>query len=139
MRIGVVVARYNRDYSEGLLRGCLEAISAAHGSAEVHWVPGAMELALTAKVLAGTGGFDALVLLGCIIKGETAHFEYVSAEAAAGATRVGLDCSIPCAFGVLTTYDSEQARARIAPGNNKGAEAAETAIEMAQLLKRIRS
>jgi 6,7-dimethyl-8-ribityllumazine synthase len=78
-----------------------------------------------------------VVCLGCVIKGETAHFEHVATQAAAGITRVALDTGTPVAFGILTTYDHAQALARTEPGNNKGAEAAETAVETANLLRRL--
>jgi 6,7-dimethyl-8-ribityllumazine synthase len=134
-----VLARYNADIGEGLLEGALSAL-ARHGVAEpeVFSVPGALEIPIAALAAAREGA-DAVVCLGCVIKGETAHFEYVAGECAAGVTRVGLDSGVPCTFGVLTTYDREQALARSGPDErNKGAEAAETAIEMANLLRAIR-
>jgi 6,7-dimethyl-8-ribityllumazine synthase len=99
-------------------------------------VPGALELALAAANLARA--HDAVVCLGCVIKGNTAHFEHVATQTAAGIARVALDTGKPVAFGVLTTYDHAQALARIQPGANKGAEAAEAAVEMTTLLRRLR-
>jgi 6,7-dimethyl-8-ribityllumazine synthase len=96
-----------------------------------------MEIPLAALTLAESSRFDALVCLGCVINGETAHFQFVAGECARGVMHVQLDTGVPCAFGVLTTFDREQALARSGPKSNKGAEAAETAISMANLLRRI--
>ena len=87
--------------------------------------------------MAEKGGHDAIVCLGCVIRGETYHFEIVAGQSAAGLMQVQLDTGVPIAFGVLTTEDREQAQARSGPKNNKGAEAAEAAIEMANLLRSI--
>lgn len=138
LRVGVIVSRFNADISKRLLRGALEVL-AAHGAAdpEVIWVPGAMEIPLAAMTMAESGAHDALVALGSVINGETAHFQYVAGESAAGLMHVNLDSGVPCANGILTTYDRDQALARSGPKNNKGAEAAETAIEMANLVSRL--
>jgi 6,7-dimethyl-8-ribityllumazine synthase len=103
----------------------------------VVWVPGALELPLAALTLAESGEIDAIVALGCVIQGETAHFHFVADQCAAGIAHVNLDTGVPCSFGVLTTHDRDQALARSGPRNNKGAEAAETAIEMANLVRRL--
>ena len=136
--IAVIVSRYNEDVSKRLLRGALEALK-EHGIEEpdVYWVPGALELPVTALTLAEKGGHDAIVCLGCVVRGETYHFEIVAGQSAAGLMQVQLDTGVPIAFGVLTTEDREQAQARSGPKNNKGAEAAEAAIEMANLLRSI--
>lgn len=138
LRLAVVVSRYNPDVSRRLLRGALEAL-AEHGAAdpEVVWVPGACEIPLAALTLAESGQVDAIVALGCVINGETAHFQYVCDQVATGVQHVNLDTGVPCSFGVLTTFDRDQALARSGPKNNKGAEAAETAIEMANLVRRL--
>ena len=138
LNIAVVVARYNEDISKRLLRGALGALE-EHGAAEpdVFWVPGSLELPVTALALAEKGGHDAIVCLGCVIRGETYHFELVAGQAAAGVMQVQLDTGVPITFGVLATEDKEQAFARSGPKNNKGAEAAEAAIEMANLLRSI--
>jgi 6,7-dimethyl-8-ribityllumazine synthase len=138
LHIAVVVARYNEDVSKRLLRGALGALE-EHGVEEpdVFWVPGALELPVTALALAEKGGHDAIVCLGCVIRGETYHFELVAGQASAGVMQVQLDTGVPITFGVLTTDDKEQALARSGPKNNKGAEAAEAAIEMANLLQSI--
>jgi 6,7-dimethyl-8-ribityllumazine synthase len=138
LNIAVIVSRYNEDVSKRLLRGALEALK-EHGIEEpdIYWVPGALELPVTALTLAEKGGHDAIVCLGCVIRGETYHFEIVAGQSAAGLMQVQLDTGVPIAFGVLTTEDRDQALARSGPKNNKGAEAAEAAIEMATLLRSI--
>ena len=138
LAIAVVVARFNEDITKRLLRGAIAALL-AHEVAEpdVYWVPGSLELPVTALALAEKGGHDAIVCLGCVVRGETYHFEVVAGQAAAGLMQVQLDTGVPVAFGVLTCEDREQARARSGPKNNKGAEAAEAAIEMANLLRAI--
>ncbi|HSP09769.1 MAG TPA: 6,7-dimethyl-8-ribityllumazine synthase [Candidatus Dormibacteraeota bacterium] len=136
--IAVVVSRFNEDISKRLLRGALDALG-ERGVEEpdVFWVPGSLELPVTALTLAEKGGYDAIVCLGCVIRGETFHFEVVAGQAAAGIMQVQLDTGVPVTFGVLTTEDRDQALARSGPKHNKGAEAAEAAIEMANLLRSI--
>ncbi len=138
LTIAVVVSRYNEDVSKRLLRGALAALE-EHGVADpdVFWVPGALELPVTALALAEKGGHDAIVCLGCVIGGETYHFEAVANQASAGLMQVMLDTGVPIAFGVLTTEDRDQAQARSGLKSNKGAEAALAAIEMANLLRTI--
>jgi 6,7-dimethyl-8-ribityllumazine synthase len=138
LRIAVVVSRYNVDISKRLLRGALEVLEQRGADdPQVVWVPGAMELPLAALTLAESGNVDAIVTLGCVINGETAHFQFVAGGCAEGVVHVNLDTGVPCSFGVLTTFDRDQALARSGPRNNKGAEAAETAIEMANLIRRL--
>lgn len=138
LRIAVVVARFNEDVTKRLLRGALGALQ-EHGveDPDVLWVPGSLELPVTALALAERGNHDAIVCLGCVIRGETYHFEVVANQAAAGIMQVQLDTGVPVAFGVLTTEDKEQALARSGPKNNKGADAAEAAIEMANLMREV--
>lgn len=138
LRMAVVVSRFNEEICKRLLRGALGALE-EHGVQEpdVFWVPGSLELPVTALALAERGNHDAIVCLGCVIRGETYHFELVANQAAAGIMQVQLDTGVPVAFGVLTTEDKEQALARSGPKNNKGAEAAEAAIEMANLMSEI--
>jgi len=138
LHIAVVVARYNEDVTKRLLRGAVAALQKS-GVAEpdIYWVPGSLELAVTALTLAEKGQHDAIVCLGCVIRGETFHFEVVASQSAAGVMQVQLDTGVPVAFGVLTTEDKDQALARSGPKNNKGTEAAEAAIEMANLLRSI--
>ncbi|HZV51764.1 MAG TPA: 6,7-dimethyl-8-ribityllumazine synthase [Candidatus Dormibacteraeota bacterium] len=138
LRIAIVVSRYNQEVSKRLLRGALEALERRGcRDPEVVWVPGALEIPLAALTLAESGAVDAVVALGCVIQGETAHFQFVAQGCADGIVHVNLDTGIPCSFGVLTTFDREQAFARSGPTNNKGAEAAETAVEMAHLVRRL--
>jgi len=138
LTIAVIVSRYNEDVSKRLLRGALEALKEhAVEEPDVFWVPGALELPVMALTLAEKGGHDAIVCLGCVIRGETYHFEIVAGQSAAGLMQVQLDTGVPIAFGVLTTEDRDQALARSGPKNNKGAEAAQAAIEMANLLRSV--
>jgi 6,7-dimethyl-8-ribityllumazine synthase len=138
LTIAVVVARSNEDVTKRLLRGALQSLE-EHGveDPDVFWVPGSLELPVTALALAEKGQHDSIICLGCVIRGETYHFEIVANEAARGLMQVQLDTGVPITFGVLTTEDKDQALARSGPKNNKGAEAAEAAIEMANLLREI--
>ena len=138
LRIAVVVARFNEDVTRRLLRGALNALK-EHGieDPDVLWVPGSLELPVTALALAEKGNHDAIICLGCVIRGETYHFEVVANQAAAGIMQVQLDTGVPVAFGVITTEDKEQALARSGPKHNKGADAAEAAIEMANLMREV--
>jgi 6,7-dimethyl-8-ribityllumazine synthase len=138
LRIAVVVSRFNADISRRLLRGAQEFL-AEHGCPDplVVWVPGAFELPLGALNLAESGQVDAIVALGCVINGQTAHFQYVAGECASGLMHVNLDTGVPVGFGVLTCYDRDQALARSGPKENRGADAAEAAVEMANLIKRL--
>ena len=138
LNIAIVVARFNEDVTKRLLRGAQEALN-KHGvkDPDVYWVPGSLELSVTALALAEKGGHDAIVCLGAVVRGETFHFEVVAMQTASGLMQVQLDTGVPIAFGVLTTEDHDQALARSGPKNNKGAEAAEAAIEMANLLREI--
>ena len=105
LTIAVIAARYNHDITEKLLEGAL-AVLAEHGATAdpVVWVPGCIELPVTAQAIIETGSADAVVALGCVIKGDTAHFEHVAGQCAAGLMQVSLDSGIPVSFGVLTTY-----------------------------------
>lgn len=138
LHIAVVVARFNEDVTKRLLRGALDSLK-QHGveDPDIYWVPGSLEIPVTVLALAEKGQHDAIVCLGSVIRGETYHFEVVANEAARGIMQVQLDTGVPITFGVLTTEDKDQALARSGPKNNKGAEAAEAAIEMANLLRTI--
>ena len=138
LAIAIVVARYNEVVTRRLLRGALNALT-ERGVEEpdVFWVPGALEIPVAALALAEKGGYDAIVCLGCVIRGDTFHFEIVATQSAAGIMQVQLDTGVPITNGVLTTEDRDQAQARSGPKNNKGAEAAVAAIEMANLLRSI--
>src|SRR5438105_12058060 len=138
LRIAIVVARFNENVSRRLLRGALDALQQhAVEEPDVYWVPGALDLPVTALALAEKGEHDAIVCLGAVIRGATFHFEVVAMQAASGIMQVQLDTGVPITFGVLTTDDADQALARSGPTNNKGGDAAETAIEMANLLREI--
>ena len=135
MRVAFACGRFNDVITDQLLataRTRLEELGVAE--LEEVWAPGAFELPLVAKALAETGRFDAVITLGAVIRGGTPHFEYVAGECAAGVQRVSLDTGVPVVFGVLTVDTVEQAEERI----GKGAESAETAVEMAQLLRSLR-
>jgi 6,7-dimethyl-8-ribityllumazine synthase len=135
LTIGVVAARYNQEIVDALLDGALAVLAERGAAADpVVSVPGSYEIPIAAQALVDAGKVDAVVCLGCVIKGETAHFEHVAEATARGILDVSLESGVPCIFGVLTTYTEEQARARL----DKGREAAETAIEMANLLKLVR-
>ena len=138
-RFAVVVSRFNAEVTDGLLAGALSALDAAGVTADARTivrVPGAFELPVTAQRLAESGRFDAVVCLGCLIKGDTMHFEYLAEAVSQGLSRVALDSGVPVAFGVLTTLTDEQALERARPGDeNKGAEVARAAIEMASLFR----
>lgn len=137
MRLAIAVARFNRDITERLLEGA-ERAAREHGADDVSivWVPGAFELPLVAKHLAASGAVDAVVCLGAVIRGETAHFEYVAGECASGIARAALDTGVPVVFGVLTVDDRQQALDRVGgKEGHKGEEAAATAIEMVSLLR----
>ena len=139
MRIAVVAGRFNAQVTQPLLDGALATL-ADHGldpdAVPVCWVPGAFEIPLTAKRLATSGTVDAVICVGAVIRGDTAHFEYVAGPCASGIAQAALDTGVPIAFGVLTTNDERQALERAGgAAGNKGAEAAATAIEMVALLR----
>jgi len=136
LRIGVAQSRFNEDIGEGLRSGCMAELERL-GVADITFVtvPGALELPLTLQTMAQSGRFDALVALGAVIRGETYHFEVVSNESARGITDVQLNTGIPIANAVLTTENDDQALVRML---QKGAEAAQAAVEMANLLKAVK-
>ena len=142
-RIAIVVSRFNEAVTGRLADGARRALSEA-GAPEQDIalvpVPGAFELPQAARAAAGTGRFDAIVCLGCVIRGETPHFEYISAAVAHGIMSASADTGVPMAFGVLTTDTWEQAEARAGDGrDNKGFEAAAAALEMAALFRAYRT
>jgi len=137
-RIAVVLSRFNGDVTNRLLEsalGELERVGINREHVTVMPVPGAFELPLGAMALAKTRRYVAIVALGCVIRGETAHFEYVAGEAASGLQLAALETGVPVSFGVLTTDTLEQAMARV----DKGAEAVRTALEMADLFTQLRA
>ena len=136
-RVVVIASRFNEFVVSGLVKGAIGTWEKHGGKASdlvVARVPGAFELPVLAKRLAKSGRYHAIVALGCVIRGDTAHFEYVAGECARGLQNVAVETGIPVVFGVLTTETVEQALQRAAPGgSNKGGEAMETALEMADL------
>jgi len=140
-RFAVVVSRFNEEITEGLLRGAQEyfsEVAIAEESITVFHVPGAFEIPMTAQRLGESGDFDAIVCLGCLIKGDTMHFEYIAEVASHGIAQAAAATGVPMAFGVLTTLTEEQAveRSKAGPGN-KGREAAAAAVEMARLFRKL--
>ena len=141
LRLAVVVSRFNEIVTEPLLRGALATardLGVAEDALDVVRAPGAFELPQAARRLAGAGGYDAIVCLGAVVRGETPHFDYVCNEAARGLTMVSQEFNLPVAFGVLTCDTMAQARARSGgSAGNKGDEAVRAAIEMANLFRKI--
>ncbi len=143
IRFAVVVSRFNSFITGRLLDAALDALERAGGGAEsvdVVRVPGSLEIAVTARELAQSGSYDAVICLGAVIRGDTPHFDYVAAETSKGIAQAGLETGVPTIFGVLTCDTLEQAIDRAgAKGGNKGFDAAMTAIEMANLMKELRA
>jgi 6,7-dimethyl-8-ribityllumazine synthase len=141
MRVAIVVARFNDHITGALLEGARRALRArdvADVDVTVAWVPGAFELPLVAKHLASSGGCDSVVCLGAVIRGDTPHFDNVAGESARGLQEVALTTGIPIVFGVLTTDTLQQALDRVGGcEGHKGEEAANTALEMVDLLRRL--
>jgi 6,7-dimethyl-8-ribityllumazine synthase len=141
LRFGIVVSRFNNFISERLLQGALDALQrsgAADKDVDVVHVPGAFELPLAAKKLAATKKYDALIAVGCVLRGETTHYDYVCSETARGLQLAQMDSGIPVMFCVLTCDTLEQAIDRAGlKGGNKGYESGIGAIEMAQLSKKL--
>lgn len=142
-RFAIAVSRFNELITGRLRDGAIDTLvrhGIRHQDIDVYWVPGAWELPLTVKEIALTGKYDAVIALGAVIKGDTPHFDFVSAEMSKGIASVGMECRVPITFGVLTTDDLEQALLRAgSKAGNKGSEAASAALEMADLLGKIRS
>ncbi|MEG1003740.1 MAG: 6,7-dimethyl-8-ribityllumazine synthase [Clostridium sp.] len=142
LKIGVVVARFN-DFITGKLLGgatdCLLRHGVKEEDVEVAWVPGAFEIPLIAKKMAKSEKYDAIVCLGCVIRGATSHYDYVCSEVSKGVAKVSLDEELPVIFGVVTTENIEQAIERAGTkAGNKGYDAAMSSIEMASLIKKIK-
>jgi 6,7-dimethyl-8-ribityllumazine synthase len=140
-RVAVLVSRYNEIVTARLLEGarqCLREKGVPDARVDVVWLPGAFELPVAAEAAAASGRYAAIVALGCVIRGETPHFEYVAGEAARGLGNVALAHRLPVGFGVLTTDSLEQAVARAGgAAGNKGYEAAEAALTTAGVLARL--
>ena len=140
-RFAIVVSRFNEEITDGLLAGAREALADAgvrDDGVAVFYVPGAFEIPLAAVRAAESGAFAAVICLGCLIKGETMHFEYIAEAVAHGIMRAGMETGVPVTFGVLTTMTDAQAEARAGAGaGNKGREAAVAALDMARLLRQM--
>jgi 6,7-dimethyl-8-ribityllumazine synthase len=141
LRFGVIASRFNEEIVEGLLRGALECLT-RHGAADdavsIFRVPGAFEIPTVARMVAAD--FDALITLGCVLRGETPHFEFIANQVTTELSRVSSEAKVPVAFGVITCDTLQQAIERSSPGaGNKGWEAALAAIEMANLWRALRT
>ncbi len=141
LKFAIVAGRFNEFITNRLLGGALDALN-RHGVAdqdiEVVWVPGAFEIPLAARRMALSGRYDAVVCIGAVIRGATPHFEYVASEVAKGIAKIGLESGVPAIFGVITADTIEQAIERAGTkAGNKGWDAAVTAIEMANLMKKL--
>ena len=139
-RFAIVAARFNGVITQKLVEGALARFS-YHGVAEhdldLAWVPGSFEIPAVAQRLAASGKYSAVICLGCVVRGDTDHYQFVAGEAARGVAEVGRTTGVPVIFGVLTTDTVEQALQRASPTHNAGAEAAETAIRMASLMAQL--
>jgi 6,7-dimethyl-8-ribityllumazine synthase len=139
LKFGLVVSRYNEFINGRLLEGALDALTrmgADDKNLSIVKVPGAFEIPLAAKKMAGSGRYDAVICLGCVIRGATPHFEYISAQVAKGIAEVSLESGVPVSFGVITADNLEQAIERAGTkAGNKGWDAALTAIEMVNLFR----
>jgi 6,7-dimethyl-8-ribityllumazine synthase len=139
VRMAAVIAGFHRDFGERLLEGARARLAEAglpDGHLDERWVPGAFELPLAAKVMAETGRYAAVIALGAVIRGETAHFDHICRAAAAGLSAVGIQTGVPVTFGVLTTENRAQAEARAGGAvGNAGADAADAAVVMANLIR----
>ena len=139
-RLVIAASRFNDEIVSGLLDGAIECVASHGGDTDaltVVRVPGAFELPAVASRLARSGRFDAVIALGALIRGETPHFDFISAQVTFELSRVATETGVPVAFGVITCNTMQQARDRIAPNSNKGYEAALAAIEMVQLFARL--
>lgn len=143
LRIGIIASRFNDEIVSGLLDGaltCLTRHGAADGDVALFRVPGAFEIPTLAAKLVRDGGFDALVTIGCLLRGDTPHFDFISAQVTNDLSRIACEAAFPVAFGVITCNTLEQAVARSSKGTgNKGWEAALAAIEMAKLWRALRT
>ena len=139
-KIAIVAAKFNFFVVEHLISGAKEALlksGTKENDIKIFYVPGAFEIPLALKKVVGTGKFDGVVALGAVIRGGTPHFEYVAGECVKGISQISLDSEIPIAFGVLTVDTVEQAIERSGSSENKGAEAAESTIQMISLIDKL--
>jgi 6,7-dimethyl-8-ribityllumazine synthase len=139
LKIGIIISRFNEFITSKLLGGAMDTLE-RHGvntdDVEIAWVPGSFEIPIAADKMASSGKYDAVICLGALIRGSTPHFDYIAAEASKGIAQVGMKTGVPTIFGVITTENIEQAIERAGTkAGNKGADAAVSAIEMANLFK----
>ena len=138
MTFAIAVGRFYEDLAERLVEGATRVFEEAGGEVDVHDVPGAFELPLAAKYCAESGRYDGVACLGAVIRGETSHYDHVCDQAAAGIARVSLDTGVPCAFGVLTVENMDQALARTGGGKrHQGEDAAHAVLRMAALRREL--
>ncbi|QEO17912.1 6,7-dimethyl-8-ribityllumazine synthase [Acetobacter vaccinii] len=142
-RLALIVSRFNEEVTGGLRDGALGWLAEHNinvAEQDVYAAPGAFEMPLLAKVMAGSARYEGVICLGCVVKGDTAHFEFISLGTSLGIMQASLATEVPIAFGVLTTYTDEQAAVRSATDmHNKGREAAAACVESIALLRRIKS
>ena len=139
VRFAVVVARFYEEIADRLVAGATEAFEEHGASVDVHEVPGAFELPLAARLCVDSGRYAGVACLGCVVRGETDHYDFVCAEAARGIAEAGLDTHVPCAFGVLTVDSREQALERSGGGKrHAGREAAQAVLAMVSLRDALR-
>jgi len=141
LKIGIVISRFNEFITSKLLGGALDTLERHDvnlDDVEIAWVPGSFEIPITADKMASSGKYDAVICLGALIRGATPHFDYIAAEASKGIAQVGMKTGVPTIFGVITTESIEQAIERAGTkAGNKGADAAVSAIEMANLFRQL--
>jgi 6,7-dimethyl-8-ribityllumazine synthase len=142
-RFAFVASRYSRVVTDRLIQGaldCLRQHGVAEEAVEIYWVPGSFEIPLAAQVAARSGRFDAIIGLGCVVRGETAHFDHVSREVSRGLFQVGYDTGVPTVFGVITADSTDQAVERSGmKGGGRGYDAAQVALEMIGVLSQLRA
>ncbi len=137
-KIAVIVSKFNADITGKMLKGALETLKknkVKEGNIQVVWVPGAFEISLACQRLAQKKNYDALIALGCVIRGETDHYYYISSESVRGVMEVMLKFNLPIGLGIITTNNLKQAQARCGKNNNKGSEAAQAVLEMLNVRK----
>lgn len=133
LKIAIVISKFNEDITKGMLKGALETLTKnkiREKNIQTIWVPGAFEIPLACQKLAQTKKYDGLIALGCVIKGDTDHYRYISGESIRGVMDVMLKTNLPIGMGIITTNNLKQAKDRSGAKNNKGAEAAQAVLEM---------
>ncbi|AIL65930.1 6,7-dimethyl-8-ribityllumazine synthase [Rickettsiales bacterium Ac37b] len=141
IKIAIIVSKFNLTITRKLYQSTvktLKSLDLKDNQINTIWVPGAIEIPITAKYLALTKQYQAIICLGVVIKGETSHFEYVCSQVSYGCQKLALEYTIPIIFGILTTYNIEQALARVRGKKNKGVELAKTALEMINVIHKIK-